>query len=174
MSGYRKLSRTSDQRRAILKTQVTSLLYHGKLETTAARAEEVQRIAEKMITLAVKEHKNFDTKEIEVSRPKLDSKGRKQLQSKTSKNGASYDVVEREMTTKLVQVDRPSRLAARRKLLSNMVEMKDQEGNRVNTVNHLFNEVAPRYVDRNGGYTRIIKLGARRGDGADIVRIELV
>lgn len=174
MSGYRKLSRPGDQRRTILKNQVTSLLYHGKLETTQARAEEIQRIAEKMISLAVKEHKNFDTKEIEVSQAKLDSKNRKLLQSKTSKNGASYDVVEREMTKKLVQVDRPSRLAARRKLISNLVEFKDDQGKRINTVNYLFNEVAPRYVDRNGGYTRSIKLGARRGDGANMVRLELV
>lgn len=174
MSGYRKLSRASDQRHAILKNQVTSLLYHGKVETTAARAAEVQKMAEKLITLAVKEHKNFDTKEVQVSQAKLDSKGRKVLESKTSKNGAAYDVVQRELSNKLVQVDRPSRLAARRKMLKGMYEFKDENGARVNTVNHLFNEVAPRYEGRPGGYTRVIKLGVRRGDGAEMVRLELV
>ncbi|MDO5033556.1 MAG: L17 family ribosomal protein [Eubacteriales bacterium] len=174
MSGYRKLSRKSDQRRALLKNQVTSLLVNGHLTTTDARAEEVQKIAERLITLAIKEHKNYDSKEVEVSSAKLDGKGKKLLESRTSKSGAHYDVVQREKGTKLVQVDHPSRLAARRQLLSYMYEMKDQEGKRINTVNYLFNEVAPRYVDRKGGYTRIIKLGARRGDGANMVKLELV
>ncbi len=174
MSGYRKLSRRSDLRRALLKNQITSLLVHGHLTTTDARAEEVQRQAEKIITLAVKEYKNYESKEVEISKAKLDDKGRKLLQSKTSKNGASYDVVQREMGTKLVQVDKPSRLAARRQMLRFMNELKDENGKRIQTVNHVFNEVAPRYEGRQGGYTRIIKLGARRGDGANMVRIELV
>lgn len=174
MPGYRKLSRKSDLRNAILRNQVTSLLVNGHLVTTAARAEEVQRLAEKMITTAVKEHQNFDSKEVKVSAAKLDAKGRKLLESKTSKNGRKYDVVQREITTKLVQVDKPSRLAARRQLLKRMYEFKDVNGKKVNTVNHLFAEVAPRYTDRKGGYTRIIKLGARRGDAAPMVRIELV
>lgn len=174
MSGYRKLSRKSDLRRALLKNQVTSFIVHGHLTTTEARAEEVQKIAERLITLAIKEHKNYDSKEIEVSAAKLDGKGKKLLESRTSKSGAHYDVVQREVSTKLVQVDHPSRLAARRQMLSYMYEMKDEDGKRINTVNHLFNEIAPRYADRQGGYTRIIKLGARRGDGANMVRLELV
>lgn len=174
MSGYRKLSRKSDLRRALLKNQVTAFLVNGHLTTTNARALEIQKIAEKMITLAVKEHNNYESKEVTVSAAKLDGKGRKLLQSKKSKNDRAYDVVQRELTKKLVQVDKPSRLAARRQLMSYMHEMTDSEGKKVNTVNHLFNEVAPKYVGRNGGYTRIIKLGQRRGDAAEMVRLELV
>lgn len=174
MAGYRKLSRKSDLRHAILKNQVTGLLVHGHLTTTLARALEIQKIAEKMITLAVKEHKNFDSKEIKVSAAKLDGKGRKILNSKKSKNDRTYDVVERVVQTKLVQVDKPSRLAARRKLLTQMYEMKNEEGKKINTVNYLFSEIAPRYESRNGGYSRIIKLGQRRGDASEMVRIELV
>ena len=61
MAGYRKLGRTSSQRKALLRNQVTNLLYHGKIRTTEAKAKEVQRIAEKLITLAVKERDNFET-----------------------------------------------------------------------------------------------------------------
>lgn len=174
MSGYRKLSRKSDLRRALLKNQVTHFLINGHLETTQARAKEVQKIAEEMITLAVKEHKNFDSKEIKVSAAKLDDKGRKLLLSKTSKNDSPYDVVEREESSKLVQVDKPSRLAARRRMLRTVLELSDNKGKRINTVNYLFNEIAPRYTDRQGGYSRIIKLGQRRGDAAEMVRLELV
>lgn len=174
MAGYRKLSRKSDLRHAILKNQVTNLIVNGHLTTTLARALEVQRIAEKMITLAVKEHKNFDSKEVEVSAAKLDDKGRKILNSKKSKNDRAYDVVERVMQTKLVQVDKPSRLSARRKLLSQMYEIRNEDGKRINTVNFLFSDVAPRYEGRPGGYSRIIKLGQRRGDASEMVRLELV
>ena len=80
----------------------------------------------------------------------------------------------REKSTKLVQVDRPSRLAARRQMLAYMLEMSDKEGKKVNTVNHLFNNVAPKYTDRKGGYSRVIKLGQRVGDGAEMVRLELL
>lgn len=174
MAGYRKLSRVSDQRKALLRNQLTNLLVHGHLTTTEARAKEVRKQAEKIITLAIKEHKNYESKEIKVSQAKLDSKGMKLLDSRTSKNGAEYDVVQRELSSKLVQVDKPSRLAARRKMLTLMYEMKDEEGKKINTVNHVFNELAPRYEGRPGGYTRIIRLGARRGDGAEMVRLELV
>lgn len=174
MSGNKKLSRSGKQRKALLKNQVTDLLMNGYLVTTAARAREVQRCAEKLITLAIKEYQNYESKEVSVSHAKLDSKGMKVLESKTSKNDAKYDVVEREMSKKLVQVDKPSRLAARRMILNYMVEHKDDQGNRKNTVNYLFSDIAPRYDGRPGGYTRQIKLGARRGDGAPVVRVELV
>jgi large subunit ribosomal protein L17 len=174
MPGYRKLGRASDQRNAMLRGLVTSLIVNGKVKTTDTRAKEVRRIAEKLITSAVKEQDNFTTKEVKVSSAKLDAKGRKVLRTATSKNGRKYDVVEREITTKLVQVDNPSRLAARRNIMKTMYEYHTSEGKRVNAVNHLFSEVAPRYRNTEGGYTRAIKLGPRRGDAADMVLLELV
>ncbi len=174
MAINRKLGRATDVRRSMLKGLTTTLIVNGKVKTTATRALEVQRMAEKLITIAIKEHKNFETAEIEVSKAKLDGKGKKLLKTATSKNGNKYDVVEREMKTQMVQVDHPSRLAARRKLIARMNEFHTEDGKRVNTVNHLFNEVAPKYAGRNGGYTRIIKIGPRRGDAAEMVILELV
>ncbi len=174
MPGYRRLGRETAARKSILKNLVTTLIVEGKVTTTETRAKEAARLAEKAIALAVKEHNNFTTKTVQVSSAKLDDKGRKVLRSATSKNDRAYDVVEREMKTKTVQVDMPSRLAARRKIMTMMVETKDHNGNRVNTVNHLFNTVAPRFTTRAGGYTRIIKLGPRRGDAAPMAILELV
>ncbi|HHU12893.1 MAG TPA: 50S ribosomal protein L17 [Clostridiaceae bacterium] len=174
MGGYRKLGRTSDQRHAMLRGLVTSLIVNGKVQTTDTRAKEVRRIAEKLITAAVREQDNFTLKEVPVSSAKLDAKGRKILRSATSKNGAKYDVVERELKTKQVQVDKPSRLAARREIMKVLYEHHTADGKRVNSVNYLFSDIAPKYRNRQGGYTRIIKIGPRRGDAADMVLLELV
>lgn len=158
MAEYRKLGRTSSQRKALLRNQVTNLLYHGKIKTTEAKAKEIRKIAEKLITIAVKEKDNFE--EVTV----------------TSKKG--NDTYE-----KTIKKDNPSRLNARRKILSVLypvVEVPaDGKKKRANTVNvnmanKLFDEIAPKYADRNGGYTRIVKIGQRRGDGAMEVIIELV
>lgn len=158
MAEYRKLGRTSSQRKALLRNQVTNLLYHGKIKTTEAKAKEIRKIAEKLITVAVKEKDNFE--EVTV----------------TSKKGS-------ESVEKTIKKDMPSRLNARRKILSVLypvVEVPaDGKKKRANTVtvnmaNKLFEEIAPKYADRNGGYTRIIKIGQRRGDGAMEVIIELV
>ena len=111
MAGYRKLGLATDQRRAMLRSLVTSFLKHGRIETTETRAKET--IAEKMITLA--------------------------------KRGD---------------------LHARRQVLSYVLEEE--------VVKTLFEEIAPKYAERNGGYTRIIKKGPRRGDGAEVVILELV
>lgn len=174
MSGYRKLGRASNQREAILKNMTTAFVINGKLETTVARAKEISAITEKLVTLAVKEKDNYDTKEITVSSAKLDAKGNKVLITKTSKNGKPYEVVDREVKTKTVQVDKPSRLAARKQMSYWLMKSHDSEGNTVNPVNKMFDEIAPKYVDRKGGYTRVTKIGARRGDGSEMAILEFV
>lgn len=174
MPGQRKLGRATDQRKAMLKGLVTSLFENGKIETTEARAKEVKNIAEKLIALAVKECDNYTSKQVKVSAVKLDPKGNKITNKVTSKNGKTYYVVEREIKTDMVQVDNPSRLSARRKAMNWLYRVKDAEGNTINLANKLFDEIAPKYKDRNGGYTRIYKLGSRRGDGAEVVILEFV
>ena len=174
MPGYRRLGRETAARKSILKNLVTTLIVEGKVTTTESRAKDAARIAEMAIALAVKEQNNFTTRTVKVSAAKLDDKGRKVLRTATSKNDRVYDVVEREMKTKTVQVDMPSRLAARRKIMTMMVETRDDKGERINTVNHLFNTVAPRFTNRSGGYTRIVKIGPRRGDAAPMAILELV
>ncbi len=174
MPTQRKLGRPTDQRKALLKGLVTSLIQHGRIETTETRAKEVQSIFDKIITLAIKESDNFTSKQVTVSAPALDSKGRKVLKSATSKNGNKYEVVERETKTELKAVDAPSRLAARRQIMNWVYKIKDEKGNSISLTNKLLDEIAPKYKDRKGGYTRTYKLGARRGDGAEIVVLELV
>lgn len=172
--GYRKLGRPADQRKAMLRGLVTALLQNGSIVTTETRAKEVQSIAERLIGSAVKETDNFTTKEVKVSHAKKDSKGRKILKEVTGKNGKKYKVVEREITTDLVRVDNPSRQAARRIAASYIYKVKDAEGNNVNVVNKLFDDLGNKYKGRKGGYTRIYKTGARRGDAAPMAIIELV
>ena len=170
----RKMGRASDQRTAILKNMVTTMIINGKVETTVARAKEVSAIVEGLVASAVKEKDNFTTKEITVSTAKLDGKGKKVLKTKTSKSGAKYEVVDREVKTKTVQVDDPSRLAARKAMMKWLIKSHDSEGYVVNPTNKLFDEIAPRYAGRTGGYTRIIRLGARRGDGSEMSILEFV
>lgn len=178
MSGYRKLGRTSSQRKALLRNQVTNLLYHGKIRTTETKAKEVRRIAEKLITLAVKEKDNFTEVTVNAKVPKKDAEGRRIKENVNGKRVTVFDEVE-----KTVKKDNPSRLNARRKILSVLYPVTETPANgrkkRTNTksvdmAKKMFEEIAPKYADRNGGYTRIIKLGARRGDGAEEVIIELV
>lgn len=174
MPAQRKLGRATDVRLSILRGMVTTLIVNGRIETTEARAREVKRIAEKLITLAVREKDNFTTREIVASAAKLDAKGRKVLKSATSKNGRKYDVVSREMKTAMVQVDEPSRLAARRQMILWLNKSHTADGKVINPVNVLFDSVAPKYSGRSGGYTRIIKLGARRGDASEMAILELI
>ena len=115
MATNRKLGKTTDIRLAMLRTQVTDLILHGKIETTEARAKEVKAIADSLISLAVKEKDNFDTVEVKVSRAKLDAKGNKETELVKSKNGKEYLRVVREETTEKRQKDKPSRLNARKK-----------------------------------------------------------
>jgi len=174
MPGQRKLGRATDQRKAMLKGLVSSLFENGKIETTEARAKEVKNIAEKLIALAVKECDNFTSKQAKVSAVKLDPKGEKITNKVTSKNGKEYYVNEREIKTDMVQVDNPSRLKARRQAMNWFYRISDKDGNRISLTNKLFDEIAPKYKEKNGGYTRIYKLGPRRGDGAEVVILEFV
>lgn len=174
MPTQRKLGRATDQRKAMLKGLVTALFESGKIETTEARAKEVKNIAEKLIAMAVKESGNFTSKQIKISAPKLDSTGKKITKSVTSKNNKKYQVVDREEKTDMVTVDNPSRLNARRRAMNWIYRVKDKDGKYVNIVDKLFDDIAPKFKDINGGYTRIYKLGPRRGDAAEVVILELV
>ncbi|HEY5586368.1 MAG TPA: 50S ribosomal protein L17 [Ruminiclostridium sp.] len=174
MPSNRKLGRATDQRMAILKNLTTALFVSGRIETTEARAKEVKNIAEKLITIAVKEADNFTSKSIKTSAAKVDSKGNKLTDSKTSKNGHKYQVIDRQVTDTLVQVDNASRLHARRLIMNYVFRPKTADGKNVNITDKLFGEIAPKYKGRNGGYTRIYKLGPRRGDAAEMVILELV
>ena len=174
MPTQRKLGRATDQRKAILKGLVTALLENGKIETTEARAKEVKNIAEKLIAMAIKEQGNFTSKQIKISAAKVDSTGKKITKSVTSKNNRKYLVVERETKTDMVTVDNASRLNARRRAMNWIYRVKDENGKYINVVDKLFDEIAPKFKDINGGFTRIYKLGPRRGDAAEVVLLELV
>ena len=171
---YRKLGRTADQRKAMLRSLVTALLANGKIVTTETRAKEVQSIAESIIASAVKEADNFESKQVTFSKAKVNSKGKYITISKKSKNGKDYTVRERETKTELRRVDNPSRLAARRRAISYVYNIKDKDGKNVKVVNKLLDEIAPDYKDRKGGYTRIVKIGPRRGDAAPMAILEMV
>ena len=174
MAGNRKLGKTTDIRLAMLKTQVTDLILHGKIETTEARAKEVKAIADSIIALAVKEKDNFETATVKVSKAKLDSKGNKVTELVKSKNGKEYLKVVREEVTEKRQKDMPSRLNARRKMMKSINKVKDSNGKNIDLIAKLFDEIATKYEGRVGGYTRILKMEARRGDNADVAVLTLV
>ena len=174
MARNRKLGRTTSQRLAMLKVQTTDLFLNGKITTTEARAKEVKAIADSLVALAIKEKDNFEEVEVKVTRAKVDAKGNKVTEVAKSKNGKDYLKVVKEEVTEKRQKDMPSRLNARRKIMTRVNKVKDAEGKNVDLPAKLFNEIAPKYTDRNGGYTRIVKLGKRRGDSAEIVLLELL
>ena len=174
MAGTRKLGKPTDQRIAMLKTQTTDLLLNGKIRTTEARAKEIKSIVDSIIALAVKEKDNFEEVEVKVVKAKLDSKGHKVTEKATSKNGKDYLKVVKEEKKEKRQKDMPSRLNARRKIMTKINKVKDNEGKNVDLPAKLFNEIAPKYEKNVGGYTRIVKLGKRRGDSAEIVLLELL
>ena len=165
----RKLGRTTDIRNAMLKTLTTDLILHGKVETTEARAKEVKAITDSLIALAIKEKDNFETVDVKVVKAKLDSKGNKVTELVKSKNGNEYLKVVKEETTEKRQKDMPSRLNARRKIMTKLNKVEGED-----LPSKLFGEIATKYADRVGGYTRIIKKGPRRGDAAEVVILELV
>ncbi|MGZ9412912.1 50S ribosomal protein L17 [Staphylococcus epidermidis] len=121
--GYRKLGRTSDQRKAMLRDLATSLIVSERIETTEARAKEVRSVVEKLITL-----------------------------------GKKGDLASRRNAAKTLR----------------NVEILNEDDSTQTALQKLFGEIAERYSERQGGYTRILKVGPRRGDGSESVIIELV
>ena len=175
MATNRKLGRTTDIRMAMLRTLTTDLIMHGKVETTLPRAKEVKSIADSLIALAIKEKDNFEMVDVKVVKAKLDSKGNKETELVKSKNGKEYLKVVKETTTEKRQKDMPSRLNARRKMMKTLNKVKDEKGNNIDLPSKLFNEIAPKYAGKNvGGYTRIVKAGPRRGDGAEVAILQLI
>ena len=172
MAKYRKLGRTSDQRKALLRNQVTMLLTHGKIVTTEAKAKEVRKIAEGIIAKAIKEKDNFEEVTVTAKVARKDENGKRVKEVVDGKKVTVYDEVE-----KTIKKDMPSRLHARREMLKVLYSVKEGKGKKakeVDLVAKLFDEIAPKYVGRNGGYTRIVKIGQRKGDGALEVVLELV
>ena len=178
MAGYRKLGKTSNQRKALLRNQVTALLYHGKIRTTEARAKEIRKIAEGLIALAVKERDNYETVKVTAKVPRKVKDGKRVKEVVDGKKVTVYDEVEKE-----IKKHKPSRLHARRqmlKVLYDVTEVPTQAAGRKKNTKatdlpaKLFDEIALKYQSRNGGYTRIVKIGQRKGDAAMEVLIELV
>ena len=178
MAKYRKLSRTSDQRKALLRNQVTNLLYNGKIVTTEAKAKEIRKIAESLIAMAVREKDNFETVTVTAKVARKDADGKRVKEVVDGKKVTVYDEVQKE-----IKKDSPSRLHARRQMKKVLYTVKEvpteAAGKKKNTkeidlTEKLFNEYAPKYADRNGGYTRIVKIGLRKGDAAMEVLLELV
>lgn len=174
MARNRKLGKPTDQRLAMLKCLTTDLILHEKLVTTEARAKELKSIADSIISLAVKEKDNFETVDVKVVTAKLDAKGNKETEKVTSKNGKEYLKVVKEEKTVSRQKDMPSRLNARKKMMRMLNKVKDSEGKNIDLPSKLFNEIAPKYESRVGGYTRIIKLEPRKGDSAPRAMITLL
>ena len=172
MAKYRKLGRTSSQRKALLRNQVTALLNNGKIVTTEAKAKEIRKQAESLIALAVKEKDNFEEVTVMAKVARKDADGKRVKEVVDGKKVTVYDEVE-----KTIKKDKPSRLHARRQMLKVLFPVKEGEKRSmkdVDMVAKLFDEIAPKYADRNGGYTRIVKIGQRKGDAAMEVLIELV
>ena len=174
MAKYRKLGRTSSQRKALLRNQITNLIYHGKIVTTEAKAKEVRKQVEGLIALAVKEKDNFETVKVTAKVPRKDSNGKRVKEVVDGKKVTVYDEVEKE-----IKKDLPSRLHARRQILRVLYPVVENPGKKrdrkqVDLVAKMFDEIAPKYENRHGGYTRIIKIGQRKGDAAMEVVLELV
>jgi Ribosomal protein L17 len=170
MAHQRKLGRTADQRKALLRNQVTNLIWYGRIETTEARAKEVRSAAERLITLAIRECDNT----VEATKEFHNEKG--QIVSINTVN------------------DLPSKLHARRIIMAYLYDLQEQKkadeskadykertkDNKHPVVEKLFREIGPKFKKRNadkgcaGGYTRIYKLGPRRGDAAEMCILEII
>lgn len=178
MAKYRKLGRTSSQRKALIRNQVTALLNNGRIVTTEAKAKEIRKVAEGLIAMAVRERDNFDEVTVTAKVAKKDKDGKRVKEVVDGKKVTVYEEVE-----KKIKKDQSTRLHARREMLKVLYSVKEvpaqAAGKKKNTkevdlVEKMFNEVAPKYTDRKGGYTRIVKIGLRKGDAAMEVLLELV
>ena len=178
MAKYRKLGRTSSQRKALLRSQVTQLIYKGKIKTTEAKAKEIRKIAESLVTMAIKEKDNFDTVTVDAKVARKDKDGKRVKEVVDGKKVTVYDTVQKE-----IKKDQPSKLHARRqmlKVLYPVTEVPTEAAGRkaatkkVDLTEKLFNEYGTKYADRKGGYTRIVKIGQRKGDAAMEVIIEFI
>ena len=169
-----KLGKRTDQRMALIKNQVSELLWYGQIETTVDRAKSGRSLAEKYITIAIRAYKD----EVKVS---------KTVTTTNAKGEKSQNVVE-------FTNDGPKKLAARRRLMAELVDLHEVKGekeskaafrNRIKDAKHpliekLFREYAPKYdarkeeLGQGGGYTRIFKTGNRRGDAAKTCILKLI
>ena len=182
MAKYRKLGKTSSQRKALLRNQVTALLYNGKIVTTEARAKEIRKIAEKLIALAVREKDNFEEVTVKAKVARKDKDG-KRVKEVKEVDGVQKKVTVYDEIDKNIKKDKPSRLHARRQMLAVLYDVtevpqkapgKKRNTKKADLVAKLFDEYGQKYQSRNGGYTRIIKIGERKGDNAMMVLIELI
>ena len=178
MAKYRKLGRTSSQRKALIRNQVTALLYNGKIVTTEAKAKEIRKVAEGLIAKAVKEKDNYEEVTVKAKVARKDKDGKRVKEVVDGKKVTVYDEVE-----KKIKKDMPSRLHARREMLKVLYPVteipaaaagKKKNTKKVDLVDKLFTEIAPKYENRKGGYTRIVKIGPRKGDAAMQVVLDLV
>lgn len=171
----RKLGRNAAGRKALLRNQVTNLLYHGKIKTTTAKAKEIRKIAEGLIAMAVREKDNYEEVKVTAKVAKKDVNGKRVKEVVDGKKVTVFEEVE-----KTIKKDSATRLHARRQMLKVLYPVTEVQANKrrqaksVDLTDKLFSEIASKYADRNGGYTRIIKIGPRKGDGAEEVIIELV
>ena len=178
MAKYRKLGRTSDQRKALLRNQVTAVINNGKIVTTLARAKEVQKIVDGLIALGVKEKDNYETVKVTAKVALKDKDGKRVKEVVDGKKVTKYETVEKE-----IKKDLPSRMNARRKMIKVLYPVtevpataagKKKGTKEVDLVAKIFDEYGVKYANRNGGYTRIVKIDQRKGDGAMEVVLELV
>ena len=142
------------------------------------RAKEVRRVAERLIAIAVREQDNYTEAKVTTKVPRKNAQGRHMKEDRNGKRVTVFDRVER-----TIKKDNPSRLFARRRILSVLYPVveapKDKrkmrsESKRIDMAEKMFSEIAPKYTNRNGGYTRMIKIGPRKGDAAEMVVLELV
>ena len=149
MAGYRKLGRTSNQRKALIRNQVTNLLHHGKIVTTEAKAKEIRKVAEGLIALAVKEQNNYEKVTVTAKVARKDADGKRVKEVVDGKKVTVYDEVQKEIFK-----DAPSRLHARRQMLKVLYPVKEvpteaagkkKHTKEVDLVEKLFTEYAPKY-----------------------------